>query len=306
MSIPIKPAKKLVVILGPTASGKTKLALKIAQSLAANDRGEIISADSRQIYQGMDIGTAKPTCQQQKIIRHHLIDIIKPDDNFTLSQYQKLALKKIKEIHQKNKIPFLVGGTGLYIQAIVDNLKIPRVKPDSKIREKLEVMSLSALLRQLQQLDPITAQTIDTHNRRRLTRALEVCLTTKKPFSQQREKGRSVFNILQIGVKIDKKTLDHRINQRVDQMLETGLVEEVKSLMKNYAPQLPAMSGIGYREIIQYLNHEISLEQAKALIKLHTRQYAKRQITWFKRDKRIKWVKDYQEAHELIREFLND
>lgn len=305
MSIPSKPAKKLIVILGLTASGKTELILKIAGSLSANSGGEIVSADSRQIYKSMNIGTAKPTLKQQKIIPHHLIDVIKPNENFTLSQYQKLTIKKIREIHQKNKIPFLVGGTGLYIQAIVDNLKIPQVKPDEKIREKLEKMNLSALLAQLQKLDLITAQTIDIYNKRRLVRAIEVCLITKKPFSQQREKGKPLFDILQIGVKIDKKTLNRRINQRVDKMIKTGLVEEVKGLVKEFSPQLPAMSGIGYREIIQYLDNKISLEEAKELIKLHTRQYAKRQMTWFKRDKRIKWVKNYQSARKLIGDFLN-
>lgn len=304
MSIPAKPIKKIIVILGPTASGKTELALKIAKSLSATASGEIISADSRQIYRGMNIGTAKPTLKQQRIIPHHLIDIIEPNKNFALSQYKKLAIKKIREIHKKNKIPFLVGGTGLYIQAIVDNLKIPQVKPNKKIREKLEKINLPTLLKQLQKLDPITAQTIDIHNKRRLIRALEVCLITKKPFSQQREKGKPLFDILQIGIKIDKKNLNRKINQRVDEMIETGLVEEVKSLVKKYSSQLPAMSGIGYREIIQYLDNKISLEYAKNLIKLHTRQYAKRQMTWFKRDKKIKWVKNYQEARKLASNFL--
>lgn len=303
MSIPVKQHKKIIVILGPTASGKTELALKIAESLFAG--GEIVSADSRQIYKKMDIGTAKPTLKQQKIVPHHLIDIIEPNKNFTLSQYQKSAIKKIREIHQKNKIPFLVGGTGLYIQAIVDNLKIPHVNPDKKIRKRLERINLSALLKQLRKLDPLTARTIDIYNKRRLVRALEVCLITKKPFSQQKEKGEPLFDVLQIGVKIDKKTLEHRISQRVEQMIETGLVEEVKDLTKKYSSQLPAMSSIGYREIIQYLDNKISLEQTRKLIKLHTCQYAKRQMTWFKKDKRIKWVKNYQEAQKLISDFLN-
>lgn len=304
MSIPAKPIKKIIVILGPTASGKTELALKIAKSLFTAANGEIISADSRQIYKGMDVGTAKPTLKQQRIIPHYLIDVIEPNKKFTLSQYKKLTIKKIREIHKKDKIPFLVGGTGLYVQAIVDNLKIPKVKPDKKIREKLEKINLPTLLKQLQKLDPITAQTIDIHNKRRLIRALEVCLITKKPFSQQREKGKPLFDILQIGIKIDKKNLNRKINQRVDEMIETGLVEEVKSLVKKYSSQLPAMSGIGYREIIQYLDNKISLEYAKNLIKLHTRQYAKRQMTWFKRDKKIKWVKNYQEARKLASNFL--
>ncbi len=269
--------KKLIVILGPTASGKSELAVKLAQKF----EGEIVSADSRQIYKGMDIGTAKSKEPQ------YLIDIIEPDQEFTLAQYKELAVKKIKEIDT----PFLVGGTGLYIQAVVDNLDIPQVKPDKKLREELEKLSSEQLYQKLKKLDSETA--VDSHNRRRLIRAIEVCVSTGKPFPKKKKKP--LFDILQIGL----KTSDEKINRRVDMMFEMGLVKEVESLIKKYSPNLPAFSGIGYKEIIQ------NPENAREMIKLHTRQYAKRQMTWFKRDKRIKWIKGYEEAKGLVSQFLS-
>jgi len=296
------PVKKqvLIVILGPTASGKSELAIKLAKKF----NGEIVSADSRQIYQEMDIGTAKPGKKQMAGIKHYLINIIKPNQSFTLAQYKKLAVKTIKDIQKRNKLPFLVGGTGLYIQAIVDNLQIPKVKPDKKLRNQLERLSNQELFNQLKKLDPLTAAVIDLNNKRRLIRALEVCLITKKPFSQQRKKGQPLFDILEIGLELDKKTLEKRINQRVDKIFKAGLVKENKKLAQKYSFNLPAMSGIGYQEIIQYLQGKITLNQAKELIKQHTRQYAKRQITWFKKDHRIHWIKTQNQAEKLIRNFL--
>lgn len=323
-----KSTQNLIVILGPTASGKTELALKLAKKF----NGEIISADSRQIYKEMDIGTAKPFfchCEVAKgdrsnlIIPHHLIDIVRPDQDFTLSQYQKLAVKTIKGIQKRGKIPFLVGGTGLYIKSIVDNLKIPQVKPDKNLRRKLEKLSEEQLLLKLQKLDPLALEFVDPKNKRRLIRALEVCLLTKKPFSRQREKGEELFNVLQIGLKIGKEEIKKRIEQRTEKMIEMGLIDEVKNLLKKYSPDLPSMSGIGYQEIIQYLNKKSLLPertkrfllperaervkglfQAEQLIAQRTYQYAKRQMTWFKKDKRIKWINNYREAEKLIREFL--
>jgi tRNA dimethylallyltransferase len=174
----------LIVILGPTASGKSNLAIKLAKKF----NGEIISADSRQIYQEMDIGTAKITKEEMSGIPHYLIDIVKPDQEFTLAQYKKLAVKIIKDVQKRGKLPFLVGGTGLYIQAVVDNLEIPQVKPNKKLRNKLEKLTNQELLNQLKKLDPLSAVSIDPNNKRRLIRALEVCLIAKKPFSQQRKK----------------------------------------------------------------------------------------------------------------------
>lgn len=279
---------KLIVILGPTASGKSDLAIKLAKEF----KGEIVNADSRQIYKEMDIGTAKPNKKEMNRLPHHLIGIVNPNQEFTLAQYKKLAVKTIQDIQARNRLPFLVGGTGLYIQAIVDNLKIPQVRPDKKLRVKLEKLSNQKLFQKLKKLDALAASAIDPHNKRRLIRALEVCLITKKPFSQQREKGSPLFEVLEIGL----KTGPEKINQRIEAMLKKGLVQEVKKLVQKYDSNLPAFSAIGYQEIIAYLRKKTSLTEAKQLISQHTRQYARRQMTWFKRDKRINWVKNYQEA----------
>lgn len=292
------PHNKLIVILGPTASGKSEMALKLAKRF----NGQIVSADSRQIYQEMDIGTAKDVRPLRSNIPH-LIDVVKPNQEFTLAQYKKLAIKAIKDIQKRNKLPFLVGGTGLYIQTVVDNLIIPQVKPNKKLRKKLAKLANQELFNQLKKIDPLTAAAIDSNNKRRLIRALEVCLITKKLFSQQRKKGRPLFNLCQIGLKINKKTLEQRINQRVEKMIKTGLIEETKKLAQKYSFDWPAMSGIGYQEISQFLQGKITLEKAKQLIKQHTRQYARRQLTWFKKDQRIIWVKNYSEAQKLIYSF---
>ncbi|MFH1392696.1 MAG: tRNA (adenosine(37)-N6)-dimethylallyltransferase MiaA [bacterium] len=273
--------KKLVVILGPTGSGKTKIAEQLTQEF----NGEIINADSRQIYIGMDIGTNKSPA--------HLIDIINPGQEFTVAQYKKLALACIKEIHARSKLPFLVGGTGLYIQAIVDNLKIPKIKPNQVLRKKLEKQSCEQLLSSLKILDPITTENIDKKNKRRLIRALEVCLSGQK-FSQK-TKSAKLFDILQIGISAPKEKLYQKINKRVNNMIEQGLEHEVKLLGKN----IPET--IGYQEFTQ----ETNLAKIANLIKLHTRQYAKRQMTWFKRDPRIAWISSCAEARKLVNNFLN-
>jgi len=280
----------------------------------------------------MDIGTAKPTANQRvktparggsalggkkqnrklkiknsivyKDITHHLIDIIKPDQTYTVSQYQQLAITTIQEIQSRGKIPFLVGGTGLYIQSVVDNLKIPEVPPNLKIRRALEKRSDKDLLRMLQKLDPRTHKVIDTHNRRRVIRALEVCMITGKPFSQLRKKGRPLFDILQIGITLPKETLHARIDQRVDAMIARGLAREVKKLHTKYLFTLPAMSGIGYKEFEDYFKKKINLEDVKERIKKNTREYAKKQMTWFKKDARIQWTEHYTHAKRLLIEFL--
>jgi len=340
---------KLVVILGPTASGKTDIALKLAKKFSAEGGSasggngvEIISADSRAIYKEMDIGTAKavPKIRNPKSeirngyiingIPHYIINIVRPDQEFTVAQFKQKAIKIIKNIQGRKKIPFLVGGTGLYISAIVDNLKIPQVLPDSKLRQKLERLvknrGLNFLWQKLIGLDPAAQKFVDKNNPRRVIRALEVCLKTKKPFSELRKMGKPLFNVLQIGVKLPRRTLYKKINTRVDKMIEMGLVDEVKKLIKKYPVNLPAFSGIGYKEIISYLypvksrkagispraklfnrvKGEISLPEAVDLIKKNTRHYAKRQITWFKRDKRIKWIKDVKTAEKLIKNFLKE
>ena len=290
---------KLITILGPTASGKSDLAVKLCKKFD----GEIISADSRQIYKEMNIGTAKITKEEMSNIPHYMIDIVKPDNNFTLAQFQKKTIKIIKDIQRRNKLPFLVGGTGLYIQSIVDNLKIPETKPNKKLRNRLEKLTNQELINKLKKLDPQALKIIDIKNKRRLIRALEICLLTKKPFSEQRKKNKPIFDILQIGLKLDTRNLEQKISQRTKKMIRSGLIEENKKLLKKYGSKPYSMSGIGYQEVILYLKNKITLEEVKELIKIHTRQYAKRQITWFKRDKKIKWIKNYSQAEKLIQLF---
>ena len=292
-----KNLKPLIVILGPTASGKSDLAIKLARKF----NGEIVSADSRQIYKEMNIGTAKVTKKEMQNIPHYLLDIINPDQKFTLAQYKKQAIKTIKEIQKKNKLPFLVGGTMLYIQSIVDNLQIPEVKPDKKLRQELEIKTNQELYNQLKKIDPDALKVININNKRRMIRALEVCLITGKKFSKQKTKGSQLFNILQIGLKPDDKVLEQKISQRADKMIKAGLIKEIKNLIKKYNQENYSMNSIGYQEIISYINKEITLDQAKELIKIHTRQYFKRQMSWFRRDKKINWIKNYKEAEKLIR-----
>lgn len=301
---------KIIIILGPTASGKTELAVELAKKF----NGEVISADSRQVYRGMDIATGKPKkyqmpnikCQILKIdgIYHHLFNIVNPDEDFSAAEYKELAVKKIKEIQKRGRFPFLVGGTGLYIKAVIDNLNIPRVPADKKLREKLEQKSTEELIRLIGQKDSITAKTIDVKNRRRLIRALEVAILTGRSFSSQQKKGKRLFDVLQIGIDIPRAELYRRIDERVEKMIKEGLVEETQKLLKKYPPSLPSMSGIGYKEISQYLAEEITLKEAAQKIKNRTHNYARRQLTWFRKDKRINWVKNDKEAENVITRFL--
>lgn len=315
----------LVVILGPTGSGKTSLSLKLAKKF----NGEIVSADSRQIYKGMDIGTGKVQKQDTRYkirdtkiqnlyysnvnrIPHYMIDIINPDQEYSVANYKKDALRVINNILKRGKTSFLVGGTGLYIKAIVDNLDIPKVKPDRVMRNELQVMSNKELLSILKRLDSNAAQKIDPNNKRRLIRAIEVCRQTGKPFSKQNKKGKPLFNVLQIGIRLPREELYKKIDKRVDQMIKEGLIDETKKLMKKYPSDLPAMSGIGYGEAGEYLSREQNnkitkkqdLEKTIQKIKYRTHQYVRRQDTWFGKDKRIKRVKNYKEAERLVEKFL--
>jgi len=298
---------KLIVILGPTASGKTEWAIKLAQKF----NGEIISADSRQIYRGMDIGTAKPI--DKGGIPHYLIDAVNPDEEWTLAQFQKMAREKIEDIQQQSKIPFLVGGTGLYIQAVVDNLEIPKVAPSQALRKKLEQKSTQELFEDLKRLDPKTAETIDSKNKRRLIRALEVIIISRASFVSAKKIGESLFETLQIGIRISQEKIYKRIDKRVEEQMEQGLESEVKKIYEELSQklpeekiwQLPSMSGICYQEFKGYFEGQIDLAEVVNLIKLHNRQYVRKQMTWFKRDKRIHWVAKFEEAEDLIRDFLS-
>lgn len=291
--------EKLIVILGPTASGKTKLAIKLAKKF----NGEIISADSRQVYKEMNIGTAKPSKEELKEIPHHLIDIVKVNKDFNVALYKILALKKIKKIHRKGKLPFLVGGTGLYISAIVDNLEFPKIPPNKKLRKRLEKKSTKELFKIYKKLDPEGAKYIDKKNKRRLIRAIEVSKISNIPFWKQRKKKKPLFEILQIGIKINKKDLEKRIKKRVNEMIKKGLEKEAKKLIRKYR-NAPSLETIGYQEWKDYFLGKIEKKEVIKKIILHTKQYAKKQMSWFKRDERIIWIKNFKEAEKLIRNFL--
>jgi tRNA dimethylallyltransferase len=316
---------KIIVIVGPTASGKSSLALKIAKKF----NGEIVSADSRQIYRGMDIGTAKPIPDNSSTaksksrmskfgkddgyfsdgIKHYLIDIREPDQEYSVGQYKKDAIRAINRIIKSDKLPILVGGTGLYIDAVVKNLKFPKVKGDKKLRVQLEGEikrhGLNYLFQRLLDLDPEAANFVDPKNPRRVIRALEVALVSKKPFSVQRKKGEPLYDALQIGVSTLPRLLKERIKKRTNQMIKAGLEEEVKSLVEKYGLDCKTLETIGYREIVSYLQGKISLNEAVGQINKNTWRYAKRQMTWFKKNKEINWVKDQSSALKLVRKFLS-
>ena len=290
---------KVIAIVGPTASGKTKLSLGLAKEFD----GEIIAVDSRTMYRGMDIGTAKPTEKEQHQIPHYMLDVTNPDKSLTASQYQKLATEMIFEISDRGKIPFLVGGTGLYLDAIVYGFQMPP-EGNPALRIQLEKLSLDELAEKFQKLDPDGAKKIDDKNKRRLIRAVEVCLLTGKPFSEQKKKVNPGFKTLLLGIEVPKEKLVSHISARIDEMIKDGLVEEVRKLSMMYNWDLPAMSSLGYREIGNYLVGKISLDEATEVLKKNTIDYARRQLVWFKKNKDIVWVKDKDEAEEKILEFL--
>lgn len=305
---------KVVIILGPTATGKTKLALKLALKFD----GEIISADSRQVYREMDIGTGKDLESYQiningklKKIKYHLIDVLNPNQKFNVAKYKKLAIKIIKDILKRGKLPIVVGGTGLYISAIVDNYDIPKIKPDLKVRQKLAKMTVDQKIKLLKKLDPASLKFVALKNPRRLDRALEVCLAGYK-FSELRQKKAPLFDALQIGIKMERSLINERINKRVDKMIKKGLVEETKKIIKKFPPlrrtsgkNIAPLETIGYKEIVDYLDKKTTLLEAIELIKIHTHQFAKRQMTWFTRDKNIKWIENYKEAEKIFKNELN-
>jgi len=293
---------RLIAIVGPTGIGKSQLALHLAQTL----NGEIVSADSRQIYRHMNIGTAKPTSQELSLVPHHLIDIVNPDDDFSLAQYQHLACEAIENIQRRDKLAILVGGSGLYVWSVLEGWQIPEVPPDPEFRHNLEreasEIGKDKLYQELVKVDPLAAQRIDPRNVRRTIRALEVYRTTGIPFSQLQNKQAPLFNVLIIGLTVDRVELYRRIDQRVDEMMKQGLLAEVKRLVDmGYDFNLPAMSGIGYQQIGMFLKGELVLETAIQRIKFETHRFARHQYAWFRlKDNRIKWFNIQNEAESEI------
>lgn len=304
--------QKLIVVAGPTASGKTRLAIDIAKSV----NGEIVNADSMQIYKYMNIGSAKPTLEEQSEAKHHLIDFLEPDEEFSVADYTELAHKVIAEIASRGKIPIMCGGTGLYINSVVNDITFGEIETDYKLREELNELAKQHgsqyLLDILKEFDPVSAQRLHPGNLRRIVRAIEFYRTTGIPISKHQEMTKqkeSRYEPLMLCVKWDREVLYDRINKRVDIMMNDGLLDEVKQLMEmGYTKELNSMKGIGYKEIIDYFEGNMSLEDTVNLIKQSSRRYAKRQLTWFRRDKRIHWLdanEDFlAEGIQLCKEFI--
>ncbi len=280
--------RPLLVLVGPTAVGKTALSL----ALAIRFNGEIISADSRLFYRGLDIGTAKPTASERSLVPHHLIDVCAPDETLSLGAYQDLAFQAIEDCHRRSRLPILVGGTGQYIMAIVEGWGIPRIPPRQRLRAILATFSGEELGRWLAALDPGAAGKIDPRNVRRVIRALEVTLTAGRPISEIQRKKAPPYRQLIVGLDRDRLSLYRRIDERVDQMVADGLVEEVRTLLAAGLDwHLPALSGLGYRQLQPFLDGDQSLEEAVERIKFDTHRFARQQYTWFRRDDpRIQWL----------------
>ncbi len=281
----------LVAIVGPTGIGKSQLALRLVKTF----EGEIVSADSRQVYRHMDIGTAKPSREELSLVPHHLINLVNPDEDFSLAQYQELAYRAIGDIHQRNKLPILVGGSGMYVWSVLEGWGIPRVPPDLEFRHSLEERAAKVgkdeLYQELEEINPRAAQRIDRRNVRRIIRALEVHRGTETPFSQLQYKEAPPFNTLIIGLTADRTELYRRIDSRVDEMIKQGLVAEVEKLVNmGYDFNMPAMSGIGYKQIGMFLNGELTLAAAIQQIKFETHRFVRHQYNWFQlKDNRIQW-----------------
>ncbi len=285
-----RPHSPLIVITGPTAVGKTALSLE----LCARFNGEVISADSRQIYRQMEIGTAKPTPAEQARISHHLLDLRDPDEVLSLAEYQTLAYAAIEDLHRRGKVPFLVGGTALYLNAVVRGLKIPEVKPNLELRARLEAVAAAeghaALFAQLQALDPVTAEKIDARNVRRVVCALEIVLETGQSKSELEGESPPPYAILQIGLDLPREDLYARTDQRVRQMITDGLIEETARLLAaGYPPTLPALTSLGYREITAMLRGELTQEEAIERIQIETHRFVRHQYSWFRRMEEVQW-----------------
>lgn len=277
---------RVIAIVGPTASGKTKLAIEMAQNLNT----EIISADSRLVYKGFDIATAKPTLEEQQIVKHHLIDVVEPEYDYSVADYVDAANQKIKELHAQNKIPIVAGGTGLYFRILLENYKMPRIEANPTLRAELESMDTDDLYNELKKLDSVSAEKIHPNNRVRVIRALEVCKILNIPFSEACGVKENEYDVQWIFPEIEsREILYDRINKRVDIMLDNGLINETKYLLEKHGRIKNLVNTIGYQEIIAYLDGKLSLNDAVELLKQNTRRYAKRQLTWFRKNPNLQF-----------------
>ncbi len=294
-----KKKDKVVIIAGPTASGKSGLAVDLSLLL----QGEIVNADSMQVYRHMDVGTAKPSPAERRAVPHHLLDVVDPDEEFNAAVYRSLALPAIRDVLARGKVCLVVGGTGLYIKTLLGGL-LQCPTADQGLREKLHEQAveqgLEAMYRRLEELDPASAKKIHAHDKVRILRALEIITLTKKPFS---------FRALKICLQIDREELYHRINERSILMVERGLVEETKDLLaRGYSPDLKPMKSLGYRHAVRHLEGRYDLVEMVRQLQLDTRRYAKRQLTWFRADPSIIWVDPQRKEHlvETISSFVHD
>lgn len=277
----------LLVLIGPTAVGKTALSLQLAKRF----NGEIVSADSRLFYLGMDIGTARPTPAERGEVVHHLIDICRPDETLTLGEYQRLAYRAIEDIQRRGRLPILVGGTGQYVKAVVEGWGIPEVPPQPALREALARLDNEEVTRWLRALDPVAAERIDPRNVRRVIRALEVTLLSGRPISELQRKTPPPYTIYTIGLTCDREALYRRVDERVDNMMAAGLLDEVKALREEgYGRDLPSMSGLGYQQLLAHLDSELTLDEAVERIKFETHRFVRQQYTWFRlEDTAVNW-----------------
>jgi len=291
--------KKLIVILGPTASGKTALSIRLAKKYG----GEIVSADSRQVYQGLNIGSGKITKREMKGIPHHLLDVADPKRKFTVAQYQKLATKAVHDIQSRNNIPFLVGGTGFYIQSVVDGIILPEVKPNRALRARLSKKSVAQLFSILKKLDSARTKTIDSKNPARLIRAIEIVTQTKKPIALIKKAPQ--FDVLEIGINLSKEKYRKILQQSQAKRFKQGLITEVKKLRTSGLSwkRLEEL-GLEYRLVAQYLQNKLTKAEMQEKLQKEIWKFAKRQMTWFNRNKRIRWIRNPREAEALVGKFL--
>ncbi|MDM8000408.1 MAG: tRNA (adenosine(37)-N6)-dimethylallyltransferase MiaA [Dehalococcoidia bacterium] len=281
----------VVAVVGPTAVGKSRLGALLARTF----NGEVVSADSRQVYRYMDIGTAKPTAAERAAVPHHLIDVVDPDADFSVALYQSLAMEAIRDIMRRHRVPIVVGGSGLYVWSLVEGWEIPRVRPDAEFRKRLEEKAAAegaeALYRELESVDRAEAASIDPRNVRRVIRALEIHHSGGAGKNHTRGKVPPPFETLILGLTADRRRLYEMIDRRVDGMIEAGLVEEVNGLLRRgYGPALPSMSSVGYREICQFISGRMDLTTAVQRMKFETHRFARQQYAWFRLDdRRIHW-----------------